>query len=75
MPYHCQIELDPPLPAPYQSRMQWVKADMFATVSSKRLFLPFEGKDAQGKRQYDIRILDREQFEMVRDCVKAALNF
>jgi mRNA interferase MazF len=51
MPYHYELTLsDPLLPPPYNSRIQWVKADMFATVSFNRLFIPCAGKDKKGKR-------------------------
>lgn len=31
---------------------------MLYTVGFARLSLPFDGKDASGKRRYDIRVLD-----------------
>ncbi|WP_293675629.1 type II toxin-antitoxin system PemK/MazF family toxin, partial [Thiolapillus sp.] len=42
--YHHKFTLDPVLPKPYNSKIQWVKADMLYTVSFDRLYLPFEKK-------------------------------
>ena len=58
MPYHYKLIIDNPFPPPYNSPFQWVKADMFATVSFKRLFIPFSGKDMQGKRKYIVKIVN-----------------
>ena len=47
--YHCLLELNPPLPRPFDAEVCWVKGDMLYTVSFARLNLPHE-KDAHGKR-------------------------
>ena len=57
-PYHYKLHVDPVLPAPYDAKFHWVKADMVYTVSFDRLFMPFNGKDDSGKRIYDVRIID-----------------
>jgi uncharacterized protein YifN (PemK superfamily) len=69
MPYHCQINFNPPLPHPYTAPTMWAKCDMYCAVSFKRLFLPISGRDAQNKRIYDIRILNVPDLKMVRECV------
>ena len=74
MPYHHKIVMDPLLPAPYNNKIQWVKADMLATVSFKRLNLPFKKKDSDGKREYDIRIIDDADFLKIKMCVLHALG-
>lgn len=66
--YHCCIQVDPPLPEPYNSPLQWVKGDMIYTVSLSRLFLPREGK-TDGKRNYDVRKLSQEELMRVRKCM------
>jgi len=73
-PYHYRLVLDPPMPAPYNSTVQWVKADMLATVSFSRLFMPFDGKDKNGKRKYVIKILDDSDLKNIRKCVLHALH-
>ena len=67
--YHHQFTLDPVLPKPYNSKFQWVKADMLYTVSFDRLYLPFEKKDGSGKRIYDIRVLDKADMLKIQQCI------
>ena len=69
MPYHYRIHMDPPLPPPYDSPYAWVKSDMLYTVSFDRLFLPFSKKDASGKREYDVRVIDKIDLIKVQECV------
>ena len=74
MPYHYKLNIDPPMPRPYDSKIQWVKADMLATVCFERLFLPFLKKGADGKREYDVRVIDDADFLKVKECVLNALG-
>ena len=74
MPYHHKLYVDPPLPKPYDSKIQWVKADMLATVGFKRLFLPFKKKGSNGKREYDVRVIDEADFLKIKECVLNALG-
>lgn len=67
--YHHKFTLDPVLPRPYNSKTQWVKADMIYTVSFDRLFLPFEKKDGTGKRIYDVRVLDKVEILKIQQCI------
>lgn len=69
MPYHCQINFPNPLPKPYTATTMWAKCDMFCAVSFKRLFFPCSGRDAGGKRIYDIRIIDNSDLKKIRECV------
>ncbi len=73
MPYHYKLELDRPLPPPYNSPFQWVKGDMLATVSFNRLSLPYIAKDNRGKRQYDVRVIEGADFYKITECVLHAL--
>lgn len=68
MPYHLQININPVLPAPYDSVFHWVKADMVYSVSFARLYL-FNKKDEQGKRIYDLRILADNEIAEIQKCV------
>jgi len=69
MPYHYEYHIDPPLPAPCYSPIQWVKGDMLYTVSLRRLKFPFSGKDANGKRIYDKRIVPNDILNKIEQCV------
>lgn len=69
MPYHCQINVTPALPMPYQSQGLWVKGDMVNAVGFHRLDLIRCGKDTQGNRVYYTDYLDDETMAMVSKCV------
>lgn len=73
--YHHKLIVDPPLPSPYDSGWHWVKGDMIYTVSFSRLSLPFLGKDSFGKRQYDQRVVGKEDLLAIQQCVIHALGF
>lgn len=74
MPYHCQIDLRPKLPEPWNSDGVWVKGDMVNAVAFHRLDLIRLGKDRNGKRQYLYEPLSRENMQAVRACVLRALG-
>ncbi|MHA6684461.1 type II toxin-antitoxin system PemK/MazF family toxin [Mesorhizobium sp. A556] len=74
-PYNCLLELDPPLPFPYNTPRMWVKADMVMCVAFHRLKLLDKGKDHNGNRVYDVRVLSSEIMDEIRDCMKVALGF
>lgn len=67
--YHHKLKITPPLPPPYDTPHAWVKADMLYTVSFSRLSLPFLKKDATGKREYDVRVIDKLDFVKIQECV------
>ena len=69
MQYHCQIDLRPRRPAPFQSDGIWVKGDMVNAVGFHRLDLIRIGKDRFGKRVYLYRPLAAEVLREVRQCV------
>lgn len=74
MPYHHRIYINPTFAPPYDAMIQWVKADMFATVSFNRLYLPYVKKGEDGKRQYDIRVIDEADLRKVRECMLHAID-
>ena len=49
MPYHCQIDIHPPLPKPLQSEGLWVMGDMINAVGFHRLDLIRLGRDQPGR--------------------------
>ena len=72
--YHYKLCTDPPLPDPYSSEWQWVKADMLYTVSFDRLHLPADGKENDGKRIYDIRTISNEDLHEIQQCIRHGLG-
>jgi len=73
-PYHCKLIINPPLPYPYSSPFQWLKGDMVYSVSFQRLDFLRVGKDKNGKRIYDIRVLNKADMETVQRCVLSAMG-
>jgi mRNA interferase MazF len=74
MPYHCQIDLRPCLPAPWKSDGVWVKGDMVNVVGFHRLDLVRLGKDQSGRRRYLLDPLSVETIKEIRACVLRALG-
>jgi len=72
--YHHQLQTVPPLPQPYNSEWHWVKADMIYTLSFNRLSMPSDGKDANGKRTYDDRVISAEDLLAIQQCVLKGLG-
>lgn len=72
--YNCILELDPPLPFPYDHQRMWVKADMVMCVAFHRLKLLSSGRGANGERLYDVRVLSEEKINEVKDCIKHSLG-
>jgi uncharacterized protein YifN (PemK superfamily) len=74
-PFVLELTLDPPLPFPYEDPVMWVKAGMVQTVAFHRLsYLQLQQRDAEGKRQYDFRVLGPDDVERIRACVRVALG-
>jgi len=69
MPYHHKFRIDPPLPPPYNSPIQWVKGDMIYSLSFSRFSLPRFGRNGNGTRKYDIRVLDSKVMNDIEKCV------
>lgn len=74
LPCHMRIAFDPVLPEPYSEPEMWVKGDIVLTVAFHRLRYLHRGKNEHGDRDYDIRVLDAETLEKVRDCVRSGLG-
>jgi hypothetical protein len=64
----------PALPPPYHADFHWVKGDMVYTMALDRLYLPFKGKDATGKREYDVRVIDPADLIKIQECVLNGLG-
>ena len=73
-PWHCLINTPEPLPAPYDSKVHWLKGDMVGVVSYDRLYVPYQGKAAEGHRKWVKRKLNHGEMKMIRRCVASALD-
>jgi mRNA interferase MazF len=74
MPFHCQLDIRPQLPAPWASDGVWVKGDMVYSVGFHRLNLVRLGKDKDGIRKYRFDTLSEEQLKAVRYCVLSGIG-
>ncbi|WIH05508.1 type II toxin-antitoxin system PemK/MazF family toxin [Xanthomonas translucens pv. graminis] len=72
--FHHRIQFDPRMPDPYGEEWMWVKADMVSAVSFARLTLPWEGRDLQGNRVYDVRKISDVDLKAIKACVLHALG-
>ena len=73
--YHYRLELSQPLPEPFAETIWWVKADMVATVSFKRLDFFRTKRDNNGNRRYlsNLRVSD-ENFVEIKEVVRRAIG-
>jgi len=74
MPYHKELIINPVLPFPYNSPTMWIKGDMIYSLSLSRMNFPFSGKDNNGRRIYDIRVLGAADMNVVEQCVLNGLD-
>ena len=74
MQFHCQIDLPDQLPDRMRKTDVWVKADMMAAVSLRRLDFIRLAKDKRGKRRYCYTPLSPENLKKVRAAVLAGLG-
>ena len=72
--YHYQLELDRPLPKPWDAKIQWVKCDMINTVAFHRLHLIGIGRDSEGKRKYLTKIIPDEDLQNIKTAISHALG-
>lgn len=72
--YHCQLDIRPELPHPWESNGIWVKGDMLYSIGFHRLDLIRMGKDRQGNRIYRMETISAEQMKVVKACVLRGLG-
>ncbi len=72
-PWHYLMLTTNPLPRPYAAEYYWVKCDMIFVASFERLTIPFNGKDANGKRKLVVQSVSEEELAAIRRCVARAL--
>lgn len=74
--YHCFIELETPLPPPFDSPIMWAKCDMYSVVALRRLDRFKAPRSRQGGgRTWVAGELTGEQCEAVRQAVLIGLGF
>jgi len=69
MPYHAQLDINPPLPSYFDSKGVWIKGDMVYSVGFQRLDLISFGKDPTGKRVYYLSTISLDQLKIVQSCI------
>lgn len=75
VPYVVEIELDLPLPAPFDRSVMWAKCDMLATIGFDRLDLFRTARDrASGLRRYLRPRLAPDDLARVHQGVLCALG-
>ncbi|WP_293810345.1 type II toxin-antitoxin system PemK/MazF family toxin [uncultured Bosea sp.] len=74
MDYHYELTLEVPLPAPFDSRTMWAKADMVSTVGFHRLDLFREGRGPDGRRKYLARKIEDAQLRSIHRAMLHGLG-
>ena len=74
MAYHCRLNLQRPLPPPWDSKEIFVKADMVNSVAFHRLDLVRTGKGEDGKRAYYLEPLPDDDLRRIRECILCSLG-
>jgi uncharacterized protein YifN (PemK superfamily) len=72
--YHCQLDIRPELPLPWDSNGIWVKGDMLYSVGFHRLNLIRAGKQRDGTRIYRMETLTAEQMKELKCCALRGLG-
>jgi mRNA interferase MazF len=75
-PYHCLIELDNPLPPPFDNPVMWAKCDMYSVVSMQRLDRFKEAKQRHGgARQWRVGKANAAQIIALKKAVLCGIGF
>jgi mRNA interferase MazF len=75
LPYVCRLDLEKPLPSPFDAATCWAKADMIATVGFARLDLFRTERDREtGRRRYYHPRLPAAELVRVRAAVLHGLG-
>jgi mRNA interferase MazF len=75
-PYHCLIELENPLPPPFDNPVMWAKCDMYSVVSMQRLDRFKEAKQRHGgARQWRVGKANAAQIIALKKAVLCGIGF
>ncbi len=75
MPYHCTYSAPFAMPRFWGNIERWVKGDMVTTVGWHRVDLLLLGKDRNGNRIYQKRVIDDADFKKIKRCVLHGMGF
>jgi uncharacterized protein YifN (PemK superfamily) len=74
--YHCLIQLDNPLPAPFDNPIMWAKCDMYSVVAMQRLDRFKEAKQRHGgARQWRVGKANTLQIAALKKGILCGLGF
>lgn len=73
-PFDVEIVLPRAVSKKFNALDCWAKCDMIYTFSYDRFSVPYDGKDAYGKRIYNIVELDEETLMRIRDAVLSSIS-
>lgn len=72
-PHHCRIELEKPLPFPFEAPVMWAKCDMVATVARARLDR-FKAGRLGGNRIFLAGAVTPDQLKAIRASILCGLG-
>ncbi|WP_366941840.1 type II toxin-antitoxin system PemK/MazF family toxin [Asticcacaulis sp.] len=72
--YHYELDIPFQLPEPWGNITRWVKGDMICAVGFHRMDLLRLGKDANGKRIYQLNRLSGVHMAAISNCVLHSLG-
>jgi mRNA interferase MazF len=74
--YHCLVELDNPLPPPFNNPVMWAKCDMYTVVSMQRLDRFKEAKQRHGgARKWRVGKANASQILALKKAVLCGIGF
>jgi uncharacterized protein YifN (PemK superfamily) len=73
--YHCRIELEHPLPPPFDAPLMWAKCDLVSSVSLDRLDRFKEPHRRGGPRQWRTGTVNTDQLRALKAGVLCGLGF
>jgi len=72
-PWHYLVHTKNPLPRPFNAPSFWIKGDLIFVASFDRLTIPFNGKDASGKRRLIVQGVTPDELDGIRRCIACAI--
>ena len=69
-----ELKLNERLPDPFHEQTMWAKCDMVAAVTLERLDFFRAGRDENGKRLYIKPKLPNDDFETIKQAIRAGLG-
>ena len=73
-PYHYRFQIPFDMPSAWGAVPRWAKCDMICAVGLHRVDLIRLGKDAHGRRRYQLAVLPQDHLRRIETCVLAGLG-